>query len=435
MAVFFELTTDVFKERFDSKYARGNTSSQAGAPSVRRPIRGLEVKEDTFAVLKVIDLLGRDIKLYDSGTITGKGSSTTNFILQAVQESRQEKFQVVETFGDPYIFFYGESPRFLDCSAVLINSQDFNWQAEFWENYDKYLRGSKCAEVGARVYMFYDDKVVEGYMLQASAVTDAQMPMSVNLSFKLFLTNYRNISMVGDPNFPIRLGVDVSMATYGNETINPLTGQRAAGIRSLIIDNKDEWTGPQPASAYTVDPDNTEVDDLIRAAVDAAAANYANMNSVDSIADAGLNNANSGYGSGGAAPCAKPDTPPAAEATGNESDCLPGTESTGANGGLYCKTLDGKKIRFGSVVRLDDSCTPDTPGCPAPPPPPPPGTPTTDAPVPTSAITSAAIVDAVSGAVIGGLTSAANYIKEATGDGTTGVYTSAVVPDGAPKGP
>jgi hypothetical protein len=211
MAVFFELTTDVFKERFDRKYARGEVAPRAGAPSARRPLRGLEVKEDTFAMIKVVDMLGREIKLYDGGTLEGKGSSYTNFILQSVIEARQEKFQVVETFGDPYIFFYGEAPRFLECMSVLINSQDFNWQAEFWENYNEFLRGSKCAEMGARVYMFYDDKVVEGYMMMASAITDASNPMAVQLSFKLFLTNYRNISMVGDPRFPVRLGVDVTI--------------------------------------------------------------------------------------------------------------------------------------------------------------------------------------------------------------------------------
>jgi hypothetical protein len=384
------------------------------------------VKEDTFAVLKVIDLLGRDIKLYDSGTLEGKTNTYTNFILQAVNEARQEKFQVVETFGDPYIFFYGEAPRFLDCSAILINSQDFNWQTEFWENYDKYLRGSKCAEVGARVYMFYDDKVVEGYMLQAVAVTDAQMPMSVQLSFKLFLTNYRNISMVGDPNFPIRLGVDVQMVQQGNETINPQTGERTVTrLRSLIIDNKDEWTGPQPPLVST-DAEEAEVDDLIRKAVEAAAQNYANMNSVDSIADAGLTNANSGYGTGGKAPSKKPNSttstgPGGAISSSDPKNCV-GGETTESDGGIYCTDINGNRIRVGTAN--NPNCPPDqsTPGCPEPPPPSPPGA----APAPPAAN------PPVNNSSTGDNGSSSTPASSSNGDGTTGGFTSTTIPNCPP---
>jgi hypothetical protein len=370
MAQYFELTTDVFKERFDSLSQGGPTVNRAGAPSVRRPMRGLEVKEDTYAMLKVIDLLGREIKLYDSGSYTGKATAYTNFILQAVQEVRGEKYQVVETFGDPYIFFFGESPRFLECSAVLINSQDFNWQAEFWENYDQYLRGSRCAELGARIYMFYDDKVVEGYMVNAAAANDAQNPLIVQLQFKLFLTNYRNISMVGDPRFPIRLGVDVSMATTSMATsadrassYEPTpTGPnidwhtvRDTPIRSLIYDNKDEWTGTQPPIPDDTDVDET--DDLIRIAVEKAAENAANMDRVDTLASSGLTNANSGQGTGGG-------TAPVANgslAADDTKGCV--TSEFTRNGRKLCTGADGKEIDLGF-----DCTTVADASCPTPPP-------------------------------------------------------------------
>jgi hypothetical protein len=419
MSVFFELTTDTFKDRFDQIGPKDPVVVRAGAPSVRRPLRGLEVKEDTFAVLKVIDMLGREIKLYDSGSLEGKSSSYTNFILQGVNEARQEKFQVVETFGDPYIFFYGEAPRFLDCVSILINSQDFNWQAEFWANYDAYLRGSKCAEVGARVYMFYDDKIVEGYMLQASAANDANNPMSVQLQFKLFLTNYRNISMVGNPNFPIRLGVDVSFATQGNEVVNLKTGERSlTRLRSLIIDNQDEWTGPQPPVETTDGVDET--DDLIRAAVENAAANSANMNNADSIADSGLTNANNGKGTAGQRPSPKPNAY-GATTTESESNCVSGSQFTGSDGSLYCKTVDDRTIRIGNVNAPD--CPPNTSvaGCPSSPPDEPPGTSSTGPTAPHPLDTT----DSSTGA-----TSNANPppASSSSGDGTTGAFASSAVP-------
>ncbi len=314
MPVFFELTTDVFKDRFDrpSQYVG---PGRAGVSSVRRPLRGLEVKEDTFAVIKVVDLLGRDIKLVDSGNPTGKAPTYTNFILQSVTDARSEKAQVTETFGDPYLFLYGQSPRFLDCAAVLLNSADFNWQAEFWENYNKYLRGTKCAEIGARLYMFYDDIVVEGYMLNAAAMSDATNPMLVQLQFRLFLTNYRNVSSVGDPRFPIRLGTDVQLNSGNTNTVS---ASPTSSHRGLIHDNYDEWTGTQPQPDFG--SDYPEVDDLIEDAV-AMAEMLAAINDIDTIQDTGLDKANTGKGTGGPTggkQAKKPKTPKNQECTWKE---------------------------------------------------------------------------------------------------------------------
>jgi hypothetical protein len=410
VAVFFELTTDVFKDRFDHIGQSSPTVARAGAPSVRRPLRGMEVKEDTFAVLKVIDMLGREIKLYDSGSTTGRSATYTNFILQQVNEARQEKAQVVETFGDPYIFFYGDAPRYLDCSAILLNSQDFNWQAEFWANYDQYLRGSKCAEIGARVYLFYDDKIVEGYMMQAAAVNESMNPMAVRLDFRMFLTNYRNISMVGDPRFPIRLGVDVDLQSAHSHRLRlPNTDERSRlhlpqSHRGLIHDNVDEWTGPQPVEPAG-DDNVQEVEDLIQAAVAEAAKNYSDMNNVDSITDTGLNNANSGYGTGGAAPAKKPkETPPV-----DPSQCVR-IEAEALSGDLLCRKIDGSLVPYPTTA-----ATPSPPPCPenmsCEPPPSPPGSSPPEPPASTSGANSSG----------------------SDGGGSTGAFTSAST-DGYPGG-
>lgn len=209
MAVFIELVTEPFTKVFQSAKGDGLRTRGAGASSVRRPLRGLEVKDDTYAVIKVIQADGTPIPLIDSGHEDGLNDSFSNFILQSVREARMEKHQLVETFGDSYIFFFGESPRFLDFTAVLLNSHDFNWEAEFWENYEQFFRGSKLTELGARIYMFYDDNVVEGYMLMAQAQKVETTPLWVQLNFRLFLTAYTNISFVGSEAFPVRSTVDL----------------------------------------------------------------------------------------------------------------------------------------------------------------------------------------------------------------------------------
>jgi len=210
MAVFIELVTDafenVFQEQVSSRQGASETrSSRAGRPLARRPVRGIEIKEDTYAYLRVILPNSKSLPLLDSSSPDGQNTSGyTNFILQSVQEERMEKHQIVETFGDAYIFFFGESPRFLNVSAILVNTHDFNWLAEWWHNYENYLRGTKLVELGARCYLFYDDNVIEGYILGAQASTLAEQPYQVSLNFRFFITKYRNVSLHNVEYFPLR---------------------------------------------------------------------------------------------------------------------------------------------------------------------------------------------------------------------------------------
>ena len=176
---------------------------------MRRPLRGLELKEDTYASIKVIRADGSEVAFKDSSSATGESRAYSNFILQSVQEARMEKHQIIETFGEPYIYFFGEAPRFLDVQAVLINSHDFNWEAEWWANWETCLRGTKSVEQGARTYLFYDDNVVEGFMLMAQAVKSSTEPFMITLTWRMFISSYRNVSFVGDPNFPVHASVDL----------------------------------------------------------------------------------------------------------------------------------------------------------------------------------------------------------------------------------
>jgi len=208
MSVFIELTIDDFQRTFlkqveDNSYSGGRRGG-AGEPNVRRPLRGIEIKDDTYATMRVVQADGTEIPLFDSSDSAGTSNRYSNFLLQSVQEQRMEKQQIVETFGDPYIYFFGEAPRFINCSAILLNTLDFNWRAEWWQNYDKYLRGTKLVEQGARCYLFYDEIVLEGYIVSAAAVETAEQPYFVQLQFQMFLTNYANISLIGDPFYPTR---------------------------------------------------------------------------------------------------------------------------------------------------------------------------------------------------------------------------------------
>lgn len=162
---------------------------------VRRPLRGIQLKKDVFAVLTV----SGDAVLANSSARSGTNVAfTSNFLLQSVQESRAEKFQQVTTFGAAYGFFFGEQPRMVTCQAILLNTADFQWEAEWWTNYDEHMRGTRLVDKGARVSLTYEDVLVEGYMVAASTSKGEPNPWVVNLTFTLWVTGVTYLITPGE---------------------------------------------------------------------------------------------------------------------------------------------------------------------------------------------------------------------------------------------
>lgn len=200
MAVWISVTTDPFNE------VGAGARTRQPQDNVRRPLRGLTLKEDTYAVIRVITATGEELPFLDSSSADvqdGIGRSThySNFLVQSIQEQRAEKSQIIETFGEDYIYFFGERPRFITVSGMLLNSKDFNWKSEFWENYEQRLRGTRLVEQNARAYFYFDDVVVEGFFMQAQASLDNAQPYMLPFQFQMFVCNYAILSQVGSVFF------------------------------------------------------------------------------------------------------------------------------------------------------------------------------------------------------------------------------------------
>jgi hypothetical protein len=252
MAVFIEARTEPNQARRE-QYAEDIQQNGRDALSVRRPTRGFQLKEDIFSVIRIMGRDGQFMPVIDSGGVylrTQEGepedhaTSTqyANFFIQSVSEQRQEKQQIVETFGAPWIFFFGEAPRMLQVSGYFLNTADFNWRAEFWENYDRYFRGTKLVELGARLYLMYDDIIVEGYMLGASAQETSQpVPEVIQFSFQMFVTGYTNVSRIGDPAFPSPTDMDYAqLSSYDRAIQNWQRGrqlQRELSTKAVLDAN------------------------------------------------------------------------------------------------------------------------------------------------------------------------------------------------------
>lgn len=246
MATFVEISPDAFSANFKQLADLVRQSRTPGQPvtttsrfdDVRRPVRGIQIKENSVVTMQVRTFDGRDIPLIDAGgsvvdasknsDLTGWTNVYTNFLINSVREARAEKTQIIETFGESYIFFFGERPRIIELTGILLNTEDFNWRAEWWENYDRYLRGTRCVQSKSRVYLSWDDIIVGGYMLQAEATDTSEAPYHIPFSCQLFLTDYANVSRIGFPDFP-RSAEEVNLDPNQLDT----TGE---GVGNLVSD-------------------------------------------------------------------------------------------------------------------------------------------------------------------------------------------------------
>lgn len=187
------------KARANANQVNANSASAASRGTVRRPYNSITLKEPTTAVLSILGPNNQSIPLiapnYANGT--NQVNEYTDFTLQQVSEQRGEKSQIIETFGDPYVFFYGEQPRIINFAGTLVNSLDYNQRSQFWQNWDQNLRGTQLVKVNARAYVSFDTIVIEGYPLQASASETADSPGLVQFQMQMLVTNYFDYSGVG----------------------------------------------------------------------------------------------------------------------------------------------------------------------------------------------------------------------------------------------
>ena len=72
------------------------------------------------------------------------------------------------------------------------------------------FRGTKLVEQNARLYLHWDDIIVEGYVLGAQAQDVADLPYHIPFSFTLFVTNHTYLSAIGDDMYPVRDGAKVT---------------------------------------------------------------------------------------------------------------------------------------------------------------------------------------------------------------------------------
>lgn len=182
--------------------ADNNGTTSAQSRGVRRPYRGIEIKPESFAVMSIVDYsnenkYGSTIK---NSSLSESSSFTSNFLVNSVSESRNEKHQPVSTFGKDYVYFFGEQPRQITFNVTLLNTENFRWEEEWWYNYEHHFRGTRLAANSEKLRIKVDETIIYGYMINCSSNKDSNNPHSISMTFTLHVTevvSFRSEDKIG----------------------------------------------------------------------------------------------------------------------------------------------------------------------------------------------------------------------------------------------
>ena len=152
-------------------------------------VRGVMIKPETFATLE-IDEANKGMEADMRSLRTPKFSE---FLLQSVNEVTEERYQLVETFGDTIGFFFGTRPKIYQYSGVLLNTTDYAWRDNWKDKYENEFKGTKCVEAKKRAYLTYDYVLREGYILGMSIGQVSANPNNVDFNFTMFITRELNL--------------------------------------------------------------------------------------------------------------------------------------------------------------------------------------------------------------------------------------------------
>ena len=131
---------------------------------------------------------------------------TNKFLLQNITKPQQEKFQIIETFGDPHVFFYGTRAKVYTFQGVLLdgfykttpdsyssdvanrNSNRNMWATAFQNFYETQLRGTKLKDNGNIAAFYVNGWLIKGYPINLTIMKEAnQLPDAVNFQMTMVI--------------------------------------------------------------------------------------------------------------------------------------------------------------------------------------------------------------------------------------------------------
>ncbi len=157
---------------------------------VRRPLNGLRPNKNYYATI-----MSPNAMLNSSYIDPSKFTNfNNNFLIQNMTFSRDEKMQVIETFGENYVYFFGDKSPTASFRGLLLNSQTFEWFAEFDRNYVNSFRGTRTAARNKEVTITVEGVIYYGHIHNVSYDLNSEQPNSVGVSFNMHVAKVKHLT-------------------------------------------------------------------------------------------------------------------------------------------------------------------------------------------------------------------------------------------------
>lgn len=165
-------------------------SGEESQKHVRRPLNGLRPNKNYYATIMSPNGMLNSSYL-DSKKLT---NFNNNFLIQSMTFSRDEKMQVIETFGENYVYFFGNRNPVASFRGMLLNSQTFEWFAEFDTNYVNSFRGTRSAARNKEVSITVDGVIYYGHIHNVSYDLNSEQPSSLGVSFNMQVARVQHLT-------------------------------------------------------------------------------------------------------------------------------------------------------------------------------------------------------------------------------------------------
>lgn len=171
---------------------------------------------------------------------------TNKFILQQISKTNHERFQIIETFGDPSVYFYDKRTRIYNIQGILFDGENtkalldvetgfseskYYWATAFQAFYDDHLRGTKLKEQNFIAAIYVNNWFIKGYPIQLVISKEAQtMPQ---------IASFQMAWVVESDNL---LSKNKAKWLYGNGTMSAEVSQAVNNYLSAVTVYEQAYT-------------------------------------------------------------------------------------------------------------------------------------------------------------------------------------------------
>lgn len=161
-------------------------------------------KKDNYAVLRVISGFSPSVgDLLNTNQDFKVQFQSNRFLIDNAQEGQAERVALIETFGETYLYAFGERPKMYSYSGVLLDTEGLNWLNEWRHAYRTRLRATSTLKMKARVFLVYRDVAREGVIVSTINAQNAVELGVGRFSFQMFVL--REYFLDGLPNIDLQL--------------------------------------------------------------------------------------------------------------------------------------------------------------------------------------------------------------------------------------